>query len=244
MVKVVILLFLSLMAISCSNIIYKKNAPKSLIKRFPCYQPIDSLNEKSFYGLYSQRIEVLEISQSPEIIDIKYFNRNMIFFRDGMFITDFFDYNRNSRVNNTENTEAYVQELGIDRNALELFLNSSNWGLYMFIDDTIYVHYINHPQLLVPWGSSSECFIINNFMQIEKINECMLLSKTDPTFGLKAPNVNPYLYRPAVRINVKALPSSNAWLKREKWFWCDESEWRAYMEENGYKIRRRDHAKH
>lgn len=44
-------------------------------------------------------------------------------------------------------------------------------------------------------------------------------------------------------VPLEKLPSSECWLKKEKWFWCDESEWYNYMESNGFKIKRKDRMK-
>lgn len=31
-------------------------------------------------------------------------------------------------------------------------------------------------------------------------------------------------------IPIEQLPSSNCWLKEEKWFWCNEEDWKSYMD--------------
>ena len=133
----------------------------------------------------------------------------------------------------------YFQELAHSTEEIKRFLNSGYWGLYSVHDDTIITQYINYPSWNMPWNATEQIFVFDEQGKLNSIQTRAL--------GITNTNIIPsrteLIRHPAEYIPLETLPSSDAWLKREKWFWCDESEWRAYMKENGYQIRWLDRLK-
>jgi hypothetical protein len=113
-------------------------------------------------------------------------------------------------------------------------VGANEWGLYDIQNDTII----------------TECFVLGNMNgSMYGIHDTLIIKSLDTIYLLNRTPICPettsyYLnnYRPesGEKTNESVvlcfapfdrLPDSNkAWIKKKKWFWCDENEWKQYKE--------------
>ena len=116
----------------------------------------------------------------------------------------------------------------------EFYLNC--WGNYRIIDSTIICQFIYVPYFISledSWygGESSYKIIDKN-----KLEYLPMMSKSlDPRV-----NKNEYYNNvrqryieenngiTAVFMSIERIPLPNCWLKKKKWFWCNEEDWKEY----------------
>lgn len=104
---------------------------------------------------------------------------------------------------------------------------SIDWGLYQLKGDTIIAQFIEHPYPPALYYSHLTMYkIVDKYTIQEIFNERMQSTKEfEPSYRVK-----PFLYKLYHFIPIEKLPSSDCWLKRKKWFWCNEGDWKAYMD--------------
>jgi hypothetical protein len=243
MVKYLFFVVLCLSTISCSKMIYDNNPPLRYLSEFTLCYGENSINEHFLLrhnGFYHQDgiLRFYSFKNSDwEVSELSY-SANFIFFKDGIFLFGVTDRDEYRALSGLNDLDLYFQELTQSTEKTKRFLNSGYWGLYSVSNDTIRTQYINHPSWNMPWNATELIFVFDDHGKLNSIQTRAL--------GITNTNIIPsrteLIRHPAEYIPLETLPSSDAWLKREKWFWCDEDEWRTYMEQNGYKIRRRDRA--
>lgn len=107
------------------------------------------------------------------------------------------------------------------------------WGNYTICKDTIKVQYIDKPMPLTTISAREEWYKIIDRNTLIFINSMPL--STDKSDWQ---NYDNYKYirdekakYPAIFIPVPIKPNpDDSWILKEKWFWCNESDWKNYME--------------
>ncbi len=103
------------------------------------------------------------------------------------------------------------------------------WGVYKIKNDTIVAHSYDEPAFLVPLSLSKMRYKIINKNTI-KLIYFRSKSKEDDKYysqSMESPwrEGSPLHFTPA-----DSLPSSDNWLKENKWIWRNESDWKNYMQ--------------
>jgi len=107
------------------------------------------------------------------------------------------------------------------------------WGGYVICNDTLKIQYIDKPWPLSSTYGSEEWFKVVD-------RNTLILINTMPLSTDKSDWRNYEYYKsirdeqakyPAVFVPVPVKPSpDDAWILKEKWFWCNEQDWKNYME--------------
>lgn len=102
-------------------------------------------------------------------------------------------------------------------------------GVYTIKNDTIITYMYVRPFLLTSWEFEEERFKIINKKTIQRIYIKGLLDVADKYYreSGKSPWVDGDLMS---FIAVDSLPIFENWLKKEKWMWRNESDWKDYMQ--------------
>lgn len=102
----------------------------------------------------------------------------------------------------------------------------SYWGVYKIKEDTLIVYGYEKGTFWKGWSLDEEKYKIIDNKTIQRISYRGLLKADESSndiYGIRVNNT--FLFSPA-----DSLPSSDCWLKEEKWIWRNESDWKAYME--------------
>lgn len=97
------------------------------------------------------------------------------------------------------------------------------WGVYKIINDTLVVHSYTKGGSFESWRLSEDIYKIIDKNTIERVSFRGLLD-IDAYYGYK------YLKEKYSYISADSLPTSDCWLKEERWIWRNESDWKSYME--------------
>ena len=144
-----------------------------------------------------------------------------MFFEDGTYVS--FSFNRDIPENErkTNMSKSVTRWIGNKQ------VNWGNyWGVYKIEGDTLIAYYYLRGSFWTPWYLNELRYKIIDRTTILPIYSKGLLP-SDEQYGrdpwLK--NANYFHFTPA-----DSLPSSDNWLKEEKWIWRNEQDWRDYME--------------
>ena len=196
--------------------------------------------KKGFTYKYEEKVAVADslinmngYFQLP-IVETRYNNDttycNVMFFPNGLMIYHFYIVNAKHK----ENIAEYFKEV-IRKDSLGLtsfFYEYSNWGCYHIRNDTIKAQYVYRSRggLNDHWDAYEVWFKVidrNTLLQIYNY----------PIYGISKSDLQNFfiiqkrkISLPAKFIQTEVQPSSDGWIKREKWFWRDEQDWKAYME--------------
>lgn len=140
----------------------------------------------------------------------------LMFFEDGTWVA--FSFKRDipeseRKANMSEYVESELKN--------KQFNWGNYWGVYKIANDTIVLHLYRKGSLLEGWTLYEENYKIINKKTIVKLNFRGLL---------KRDNFNKLLNEEYYFVSADSLPSSDCWLKEEKWIWRNESDWKAYMD--------------
>jgi hypothetical protein len=104
------------------------------------------------------------------------------------------------------------------------------WGVYKIIENTLVVYYYDKGHFWKGWSFYERRYKVIDKTTIRPIYSKGLL-KTDEQYD-KAINFNPWIKNgDKLYFNsADSLPSSDCWLKEEKWIWRNEQDWKAYMQ--------------
>lgn len=178
---------------------------------------------------------------------------NYIFYSNGLFVTEFRDWN--GKRNETElknnlkigikdksigdridNISVSLKEIFNDRTIEEAqYFYNSTWGVYKICGDTIKVQYIYKPIRgeLTGWKASELWFRIIDRNHIEYIDEYPLTIKGNKANTCSQNRINPQNKKKLSQIKlVCTTPTPKfdfSWILREKWFWCNENDWKEFM---------------
>lgn len=207
MKKYLILFFFLLYCLSCASQ-KKEIIKKTTIKLEGSKTNIRDLIETD--GYYS-------MSEYPD-------SNCRMFFEDGTWVD--FSFKRNLSKNEIKaNMDQSVERGKKDEQARW----GRDWGVYRIQNDTIIVHRYFKGSFLEAWSLSEERYKIIDKETIRRIYYRGIL-KIDDSYYEDSNNspwrVNENYYF----TSANSLPSSDCWLKEEKWIWRNESDWKAYME--------------
>jgi hypothetical protein len=127
-----------------------------------------------------------------------------------------------------------LSENKIKKNLTKSIINSGNrkqwgysWGVYAIQNDTIIVYSYNRPAFLVSYDLSERRYKVINRESIKKVYVKGLLKSEDDYYKTHSP----WIDSPQTDfIPADSLPSSDNWLKENKWIWRNESDWEDYMQ--------------
>ena len=151
------------------------------------------------------------------------YNSNRMFFEDGTWVNfhikmDLSDDEINA--NMSKSVKSWIKDNQIRW--------GTYWGVYTIQSDTIIVYYYDKGSFWKGWSLDEIRYKIIDRTTIQVIYSKSLL-KRDETY-YRDMNVNPWtngsylFFTPA-----DSLPSSDNWLKEEKWIWRNEQDWKEYM---------------
>lgn len=147
---------------------------------------------------------------------------NIIFFSDGLVVTGFSGLNCGNC--DIETNSQFISDVSQNKvPEKDSFYNGFNWGLYRIFGDTIKIQVVNHPPRFNPyWYLFEHWYLIKKDGTLfpiysKNLIDDKVLEKTETTIS----------YR---HIETNILLPSETWLKKEKWFWCNEEDWRNYMD--------------
>lgn len=124
----------------------------------------------------------------------------LVFYNDGMVIAGGF-----SKIT-PDDWKSYIQSEFNDLSVID-----GDWGLYEWKDSIIRMQLISYPNPPAQYNSYIVRYKVIDRHTIQKI----LFDEV----------IRTYRFMP-----MEQLPSSDCWLKSQKWFWCNESERKAYID--------------
>ncbi|HRP91176.1 MAG TPA: hypothetical protein PKX92_14195 [Edaphocola sp.] len=142
----------------------------------------------------------------------------IVFFKDGIFTLgntkshrDYYDMEYLKRVEQKIQSE------------YEQFYNWQYWGIYKIVGDTIKMQYISHQPRFNPYWTLIEVWYV-------MINEKTLKTvyAMDYTHDNKAEFKENIVTIEFIETSLHL--KSDTWLKREKWFWCDEKQYKQWKQ--------------
>lgn len=226
---------------SCINMQARKVFRKNIKT---CYSDKVNLiaNEKIYLnGYYVMYIKGPFSSGPPNTSYYKTYDslpHNIFFFKDGVYLNNFLvlDDNPATVQNYFNNTyEATVDSVTSN-------FRARYWGTYKIQGDTIVAQYFFMGSLNAGWFGWEDWYKIIDKQTIKLIYTYPLRGGISDE-EMQVLNYNRSRFSTGKLVPLEKLPSSDCWLKKEKWFWCDESEWYNYMESNGFKMKRKDRLK-
>jgi hypothetical protein len=99
-----------------------------------------------------------------------------------------------------------------------------NWGIYEIHNDTIIVSIFGYGYIMGDFWIEQRYKILDR-NNIQLVYAKSLLKKDENND--ESPWMEPFNYQ---FISADSLPSSDCWIKEQKWTWRNESDWKAYME--------------
>lgn len=217
----------------CSKPFYQNTPPKPVLNEFSlCYDNNDAeaFNFLRFDGYYKEQMIIRNYDVTGNTllsIDTSY--RNVVFFKNGIVQMDFWDSNLERRKKGQTDIQRYVYELAIDLKARQVYLESNEWGIFRIVNDTIQIQYFNHPARLTPWYAIEVMFKIKDSNTLERVMSRKMGITDDERERQRSRKDISVVRNLATFIPLNNLPPSDCWLKRQKWFWCNEDDWREYM---------------
>ena len=206
-------------------------APRMIKKNFICYNEKDTgidslLNTNGYYtisGINRDKIHRRPI-QSILFVSGDTIRTNILFFKDGIFLFGFHNYDQKI----SDYIEDVINRRSSGRN--HPFYIWGFWGKYTIDGDTIKAQYINHPGMTNTWMGYESWFKVIDRNTIKLIASRKLFydkfhkdkSEMDLVFLNDKDCLN------ANFIPLSAVPPSDTWLKKRKWFWCDKNDMKIY----------------
>jgi hypothetical protein len=169
------------------------------------------------------------VHAEPEQTDSSY--TYFMFFEDGMVNMRVHDYNVFPLSNTTENIPQYIHQILSDENGKQAkwFYNSLGWGRYTITNDTIKINYHSG------WGYPN-CYAFEMWFKVidrNHIVDIYFASITKTTPQTIDAQKQKYIYDDAIPsrfVPLEKTPYPDSWIKKKKWFWRNEQDWKAYME--------------
>lgn len=153
---------------------------------------------------------------------VQYYNENLknslrtfhIFFSDGIFLTG---YGGNT-------IEFFLDKINND----ETIFNSYYTGLYTISGDTLVAQYVNCPSPPKVWLAYEERFLIINEDSIMHLSTEPLGNISSYSILSHAKLESSIMYEPAVYYKASVPLTYDVWLKRKKWFWKNEVDYKEW----------------
>ena len=158
----------------------------------------------------------------------------IIFFEDGTWCFTVGDYRWLTGENGKKSINTFFKKVVDEPNSkcAKYFYGIRNWwGIYTIREDTIIAQETSNTSTFTP--------VFDSFVKMFKIVDCNTLIElyfssigdNFPTMVISEKNENSFEKNKKYHfIPTDTLPSSNnLWLKKKKWFWCNEEDWKDYM---------------
>ncbi len=142
----------------------------------------------------------------------------IMFFQDGVFVLG------DTKTNRTFYEIDYLKK--VEQQKLpeyEQFNDGYYWGIYKIAGDTMKLQYISHQTLLNPYWVLIEVWykmLDENTLKVVYAKDYMHENKSRDESSISLE---------FVRTDITLR--SNTWLKSEEWFWCNEKEYKMWMEQ-------------
>jgi hypothetical protein len=164
-----------------------------------------------------------------------------MFYRNGIFTEGVEDMNlkrltpdSTTKLLKGGNISLFLQEVAENPNGKDTkWFYSGEWGSYIIQGDTIKVQYIDKPWPLSSTYGREEWFKIIDRNTLAFINSMPLSTDKSDWQGYEYYKANrgEEFKRPIIFVPVPIKPNPDyAWILKEKWFWCNEQDWKNYME--------------
>lgn len=150
-----------------------------------------------------------------------------MFFEDGTYVNFFLDKDEieKGEIHNLSKSIQYWEEDGKKRWGY-------NWGVYSIKNDTIIVYMYDKGNWLKSWTLSERRYKVINRQTIQNLYYIM---KTEAASEWNKTR-SPWIDSPTLHFTpADSLPSSDCWLKENKWIWNNEFDWRTYMQKQSKK---------
>ena len=146
----------------------------------------------------------------------------MMFFEDGTCV--YFSFKRD------------LKEKQINKNMAKAVVSQTQnmqsqwgtyWGVYTIKNDTIFAYSYDKGSFWKSWSIDESRYKIINNQTILRIYYGDVLNPSNSYYKIHSPWIedSPLHFTPA-----DTLPSSDNWLKENKWIWRNESDWKNYMQ--------------
>jgi len=147
----------------------------------------------------------------------------IMFYKDGIYVSGFYYDSMQSH---------FEYMVNYDSKALYRFHKYNGWwGCYIIDNDTIKLQTVHHPAW---WESSMVWWLEEVWYKILDENTIIGIYPSKKPVRYPENLEEKYYMRkygvPAKFTPLSVKPDSNCWLKREKWFWCNENDWKHYMD--------------
>jgi len=193
------------------------NPPLRVIENLACYKFDSLVSTKLNLNGYYQISGKYDISNSFGCLNITNdsINTPAVFFDDGTIVWGFSE--SESSVN--EYFQKTISDLG--QGEIPGFYNWFFWGHYEIQNDSIIAQIINHPSAQQSWRPFLLYFKIHSKEKIRLLGAKIL----DPKYERLIISENAYIGN---FIPTDTVPPPIPWVKKRKWYWCDENEWEQY----------------
>lgn len=159
---------------------------------------------------------------------------NIMFYPNGLYVMGFGDTNQNrlkfdsiSRRFKGGNVPLYFEELNkISHKKEDISFYNLEWGIYRIKNDSIIVQYLGKSRPLTFNGSWEIIFKIIDYNTIKWINTRQLDNDKQENYvkGIDDKDVYYNFHETSEQPD-----PDNAWILKEKWFWCNEDDWKEFM---------------
>ncbi len=197
--------------ISCSNVWQGKKVPDTILNNFnKCYDGRNTGIERilNIDGYYKSKTLYKGVRYDSQKNPIYYdVSTDIIFYKDGIF-----GYNFNIPEDTNYQPASVYQ------------------GLYTFSSDTIKTQYLNKPSYMAPWEAWEVWYLVVSRSEIKEIRKFPIheMSKSDwinfYDYGVDKMH-DSYIFTSNSKIY-----NSESWLKKEKWFWCNEKDYQNFLD--------------
>ena len=147
---------------------------------------------------------------------------NLIFFADGTYVWQF-GFKKDAVEDSIANNIGKWIRTWIEDGQIRW---GNYWGVYRIEGDIIIGNSFVKNSFWKGWSFDEERYKIIDNTTIEKIHLKSLLKSSESYYNSHSTYISDlFQFIPA-----DSLPSSNCWLKEEKWIWRNEEDWKSYMD--------------
>lgn len=207
---------------SCSHKPISKTVREEFTNRFE--GKIIGIREKINIDGYYQywKKGLIRVNSQTGQRDTGFFN--VVFYDDGTFLYNFF-----SVLNYPKDLNEYLKAVASNGRS-DPFYEGFYWGVYRIINDTIVAQYTDNASktYLAPWNAGETRFKIVDRNTLQHLSDRDFKKSTDGKMAAAKNsngNTSSVIYHP-----VDVIPPPYTWLKKEKWLWANEENWRKFME--------------
>jgi hypothetical protein len=104
-------------------------------------------------------------------------------------------------------------------------------GTYKIYKDTIITQAINYPSLMAPWDAWETWYKIINKNEIVVIKSFPIHPMTESDWNNFYVDESRRERSNGIFTPMNHLPLFDCWIKQEKWFWCNEEDWKEYKKQ-------------